>query len=127
MSRFAGVGGPAARDELLAQLLGELTEQLRAGEPADVESLAQRHPDLGDELRELWAAAQMAEAFAGHGSRSRVTIDAPEQKPRPAAGSLPRRFGDYELLEELGRGGMGVVYKARQRHPDRVVAIKMIL
>src|SRR5262249_24813805 len=50
-----------------------------------------------------------------------------EAQPTPRPLTFPRSFGRYELLDELGRGGMGVGYKARQQHPQRIVAIKMIL
>src|SRR5262245_33433819 len=54
---------PDDRDEKLAGLLAELTEQEQRGEAAQVERLAAEHPDLGIELRQLWAAAQLAQVF----------------------------------------------------------------
>src|SRR5438046_9546516 len=93
----------ADRDDRLAALLNDLTRRQRLGQAPDLDPIARQHPDLADELRQLWAAAQMADALARPAPTLPAGPPAPDSEP-------PRLFGDYELIRELGRVGMGVVY-----------------
>ncbi len=130
-------GEPAGRDRaasdesILASLLDELTETHRRGELPDIDQVASRHPALADDLRMLWATVWIAEEMARTGPGD-VGDSEPVLMPTTSNEPVADRdhgqlFGEYELFEELGRGGMGVVSRALEVKRQRIVAIKRLL
>jgi WD40 repeat protein/tRNA A-37 threonylcarbamoyl transferase component Bud32 len=104
------------RDRRLDQVITDYLKAVQAGEPADPAEWCRRHPDLAEELSAFFADRARIERLAE-----------PLKAAAPPAGQRVRYFGDYELIEEIARGGMGIVYKARQVSLNRTVALKMIL
>ncbi|MEX0824738.1 MAG: serine/threonine-protein kinase [Pirellulaceae bacterium] len=100
-----------------------MSDRITRGESVNLDALCADHPEFAAELRDLWAAILVTDATGA------VREEAPGDStaPRWRGLKLPAVVGDYELLEEVGRGGMGVVFRARQISLNREVAVKMIL
>jgi eukaryotic-like serine/threonine-protein kinase len=104
-------------DEQLAQVLDDITRR-RIGS----DSACQMYPELADEIRHLFALGQLVDFCAQPDADATLGAG-----PSPSGELTPRSFANYELVDELGRGGMGVVYKAWDKELQRFVALKMIL
>lgn len=126
------------RERLLQAVMVTCLEECERGRTPDLPALQARYPEFSGELAEFLAnqaqfdrlAAPLrvvAEAAKAQAAVNLTVIDAGGAAAEVAPGDRVRYFGDYELLEEIARGGMGVVYKARQSSLNRIVAVKMIL
>jgi serine/threonine-protein kinase len=127
-------------EERLAVLLEDLTTGPVDQAHVRLEKLCLQNTDLAGQLRELFATVSVTDAVAMESTiimrdDRGGELAAEQQRMRPFIGdgfvpgvsSLPAQFGEYELLEEIGRGGMGIVYRAVQKSLQRVVAVKMLL
>ncbi|MGA2255843.1 MAG: serine/threonine-protein kinase [Thermoguttaceae bacterium] len=113
-------------DMLRELLILDLHYRRQIGESPTPEGYRTEHPKLDFEpLADLFAEASPPVPARPDGATGQFTPSGIQ----PPSGELPRirYLGDYELVEEIARGGMGVVYKARQISLNRTVAVKMIL
>src|SRR5207253_7570304 len=118
----------AQREQRLQEALAVCIEALEAG--GERGQLLARYPEFAAELAEFFADRDRIDRLAAP-RQAAEDSEMPTLAPGPTSPAGPlgtiRYFGDYELLEEIARGGMGVVYRARQVSANRVVAVKLIL
>ena len=111
-------------DQELANLLSAFADRSNAGEELDLEVVCQLHPRFERDLRDLWGTIHVTHAAAQEMAQRSFPS---ESNLRLPGLEVPCDLGKYVLEEEIGRGGMGIVYRATRKTDQGQIAIKMIL
>jgi serine/threonine protein kinase len=108
-------------DPILDELVDEFARRLQAGEVVDADAYAAEHPERGETLRRMLPAMRLL-AELGQSIPTKPASDGQVEWEPGVLGEL----GDYRIIREVGKGGMGVVYEAEQISLSRKVALKVL-
>ena len=106
--------------DLVGQVADEFLKAVEAGEHPEVEEYAARHPEVAGILRDVLPALTLMNPSHSNGESNG------ESNGRAADDLTDKTLGDFRLVREIGRGGMGVVYEAEQISLGRTVALKVL-
>lgn len=104
-------------DARLALILDDVTSRVAAGEVIDMQQCIAEHSEFADRLRNLLPTIEVL-----------ADLDRTQSDPQPnlSSADVPQQLGDFRLIQEIGRGGMGIVYEAEEISLQRQVALKVL-
>src|SRR5215469_16215483 len=97
--------GCSSLESIVARIADEFTAERKRGARPDPSAYARRHPAFAHVIRQVLSALDLADlsSLSGVGHTNQAAVEAP-----------PRHLGDFRIVREIGRGGMGIVYEAVQ-------------
>jgi len=115
------MSGSTTEERPVSQLADEFARRYQNGERPDIAEYLSRYPDLAEEINDIFPPIALLEELKG-----RNLDDTDLTDEACVATERPEQIGDFRIVREVGRGGMGVVYEAEQQSLGRRVALKVL-